>query len=836
MLKLMPFVNISLMNLKLLQVLLLLLILMMIRILELRCLRMIYPVFRYELISYRFYLFNNVRVLVTYKQALKYLSFLKSNLEDSIHYVKNKTIVIFDIGYNHTVGSGILTQFKEYFSRVDTEYIFEASAKKSPYFGFFNPEWYAEQYMSELKKSHILPEDHYLLTGWKRRCKPFENFDIVRFYIENPLCDIEPLQYWYEQQPTKMYFLDKILPELIYDNQHQFTAIQKLYMIQQNIYINDILPLDTACQSITLIFAPSIYDNDIESMVFRSIYQYEVNHRVNNIVVAVLKPTDINHSGLTFFSEEILCLRYNQISYRVSHFNEIHIMLPLIHAISFLEYLRTNHDDPLLSVSQRRITIINEVRFQNIPDTLLEQYHVYFDEVALKGIYSNSTIDSPYFGFFDSHWYRKTYMTEKSLDSFNPIAHYLTAGWKRKYKPFLYFDIDHFYEDNPDCDIEPLLYWYEKKIPKFYFTTPSVPQTKISGSEEHLLQLYRIIQDKTIDTVLPYNNECHKILILFVSPLDVITGGIMSFYGIYRLSRELQHIHNRLVIAVTFPYPYTHSGFTMFDNDMPVFRYEQIALRMHHVQDVLIMLPELYTQQYFDFLIENPDDPVLRACKRHLNIMNQNIDVMAEPQILHRISKLFPLITQTTAHYKYCTLKDREYYGIPTHLLIPPIFKHFRPRPYEEKEDLFVYSYDEKPWKKAVLKTVARDFPELEQIEIKDISFREYMDLIGRAKWCMTFGEGLDGYFTEPYQSNGISFAVWNDSYFTDNYIGLPTIFNNSKDAINRITAVMRALDNKVEYEKANLAVRKAHDIEYATKRTPKDQLADFFMGKYDYP
>ena len=69
-------------------------------------------------------------------------------------------------------------------------------------------------------------------------------------------------------------------------------------------------------------------------------------------------------------------------------------------------------------------------------------------------------------------------------------------------------------------------------------------------------------------------------------------------------------------------------------------------------------------------------------------------------------------------HKKYCNEYFRTVYGVPSHLVIPPIEKKFIVRPYEEKENIFAYSFDSNPFKQQILDLVQEKNPGYRKAEI----------------------------------------------------------------------------------------------------------------------
>jgi hypothetical protein len=62
------------------------------------------------------------------------------------------------------------------------------------------------------------------------------------------------------------------------------------------------------------------------------------------------------------------------------------------------------------------------------------------------------------------------------------------------------------------------------------------------------------------------------------------------------------------------------------------------------------------------------------------------------------------------------------------------------------------------------------------------------MDLISRAFFTITFGEGMDGYFLQPAVVKSIGVAVYNDNFFPDrSWLNLDNVFENYDDLSKNI-------------------------------------------------
>ena len=90
-----------------------------------------------------------------------------------------------------------------------------------------------------------------------------------------------------------------------------------------------------------------------------------------------------------------------------------------------------------------------------------------------------------------------------------------------------------------------------------------------------------------------------------------------------------------------------------------------------------------------------------------------------------------------------------------------------------------IVSPDRHPQKKQILKLLSKRFPRIRTLIIKNMSYEKFKESIVRAKWALTFGEGLDGYFVESIFSGCVSFAVYNDKFFGEDFRNLDTVYSD---------------------------------------------------------
>ncbi|HEX3229303.1 MAG TPA: hypothetical protein VHQ95_10080, partial [Pyrinomonadaceae bacterium] len=156
-------------------------------------------------------------------------------------------------------------------------------------------------------------------------------------------------------------------------------------------------------------------------------------------------------------------------------------------------------------------------------------------------------------------------------------------------------------------------------------------------------------------------------------------------------------------------------------------------------------------------------------------------------------------------------------------------------KPYQHKQPLLVVSPDPHPLREQVLAELVRANPSLKIQVVEDLSYADYKALISDAKWSLTFGEGLDGYFVEPIFSGAVSFAVYNERFFTPAFKELETVYCSWDALRESITADLHRLDEPANFDRA---WRVAYDLlagMYNTEQFRRN-LRAFFRGEYSLP
>lgn len=330
-----------------------------------------------------------------------------------------------------------------------------------------------------------------------------------------------------------------------------------------------------------------------------------------------------------------------------------------------------------------------------------------------------------------------------------------------------------------------------------------------------------------------------KKLILFLIPSPdsaMINGGIMSIFSLCETSREINP--DATCIISTFPNKkYTYAKNDKFLNNESIYRFSQIVDNAKNLEEMILHIPEYYADDFYNDLTER-DIEYLKSIKNlHINIMNQNIELMPEPEKLRDLYKLTNNITQTLAHDRYATQEVCDKWQIPTHLFSVNIdLSKYKSYSFDEKEKIIVLSPDCNENKEKIVKKLEKELPDWKLITVNNMTFTEYMDLISRAFFTITFGEGMDGYFGQPQYVNSVGFAVYNDEFFpNNNWKNFENVYASYDEMYENIVAdVKKYSQNKEKYEKIIKDFINENSKLYQISKF-YDNLKRFYKKEYDF-
>ncbi|HEC88426.1 MAG TPA: hypothetical protein ENI52_03825 [Thermoplasmata archaeon] len=331
-----------------------------------------------------------------------------------------------------------------------------------------------------------------------------------------------------------------------------------------------------------------------------------------------------------------------------------------------------------------------------------------------------------------------------------------------------------------------------------------------------------------------YSPNTNKLIVFLTPGYDIVNGGILSISSIYIESVKLKPIHGAQVVLCTVPNDPPLLKYTKFKNQNYIYRFSQILSYFQNLEYLMIHIPEYAVNRFLKNISPLEYTKFKKMKNIHFNIMLQNIKLLSSVEDIEKLKK-FGKVTCTTAHEQYSSLETRKRLGVPLHKLSTYVSPEFYDRKsYTEKKDLMIVSPDAHPRKKEILNLIRKQLPGIDIKVIKNLTYEEYKTILSRAKWALTFGEGLDGYFVETIFSGGISFAVYNPEFFTEDFKHLLTVYNDFGTLIKNICSDIENLDNPKKYttyqsEQYNIC-RKYYNYKKYIKN-----LELFYRGEYTY-
>jgi hypothetical protein len=266
-------------------------------------------------------------------------------------------------------------------------------------------------------------------------------------------------------------------------------------------------------------------------------------------------------------------------------------------------------------------------------------------------------------------------------------------------------------------------------------------------------------------------------MIVFLVPgFDGVSGGVLAILNHAVETRRCKAIHNADVCVCTIPGLPDLIRFTQFKNDETLVAFPVLLDELIPTARIHINIPEVHLKEFMIYSV-----PLLKRylhLKLSFNVMLQNIDFAPDRKTISDVRSLGN-VTVTTAHKAYTGKETAEALGCSIyHWSVAVSPERYMWRPYSEKEDLIVVSPDDHPARERTLEALRQGLPGYQFVIVQGISYEAYKQLIERAKYSITFGEGLDGYFVEPIFSGAIGIAVYNDRFFTPEYRGMPGVYD----------------------------------------------------------
>ena len=351
---------------------------------------------------------------------------------------------------------------------------------------------------------------------------------------------------------------------------------------------------------------------------------------------------------------------------------------------------------------------------------------------------------------------------------------------------------------------------------------------------------------KQLELLKPHINS-ESIVIYFSVARDLIGGGLLSINRFVENTKPLCEKFNFDLIVSGLPLSNAAIRHTMFEPALDMIDFNYIVKYLKPDKAV-IHLPEVFVEPFLEEVTQEQIMWMKTIPNLQINIMDQNNDLMPPPQALERIpTGKYPIVTYltdnvtiTVAHKGYCTQEMANKYNMPVSMLTPFLPEFYRTE-FEQKENIIVLSPDNdvftgsKITRQNIIEKIKTKLPEFEIITIENMSLEKYKQTITKAKFAITFGEGYDGYFVEPYLSNSIAFAVYNSTYFPSDFKHVSTVYKNTDKLCENIVSDIKKYNSDPEtYKNLQKNVEKLIR-KYTNNEISKEDLERFFRREYSF-
>ena len=307
-----------------------------------------------------------------------------------------------------------------------------------------------------------------------------------------------------------------------------------------------------------------------------------------------------------------------------------------------------------------------------------------------------------------------------------------------------------------------------------------------------------------------FSRDCKRLIVIFSTGADLnsgkenLTGGLMSIVSIYEETKKIKHIHNAEVIICTQPHESLINRYTSFKNDAYIYRPEQI-FKYFKSLDYLLIHTICYATPRLESYLEKHKNKISSIREFRINILNQNIRLMPKPQELAYLFEWTNNITQTTAHKSYSTKEIQSKYGFPLHYLSvkggPDLYNHIN---FNKKEDLILFSPDNVEKNNEIIGLIKRNLPDFETRIIANLNYQDYLNLVEKAKFVITFGEGLDYYFIESAFTGGVSIALYNKEFFPSTFQNCLGLFHSYDELKDQLIDFIKSSNSSQQHKKTN--------------------------------
>lgn len=368
---------------------------------------------------------------------------------------------------------------------------------------------------------------------------------------------------------------------------------------------------------------------------------------------------------------------------------------------------------------------------------------------------------------------------------------------------------------------------------------------------------FEFLSERELETVVAvqvqndYNfsraKVAEKLVVFFEIAPYRMCGGQMSLFSYCKYSKQILG-DSVEVLMTTIPGKYTYSHNKHFENDIDICRWEQVRELLKGKRECILHIPEvdLVNPENGEELVRTAllgeDFELLRSIEHlHINIVNQQIELMPSPEKYRWLFSLTDNVTTTVCNRTSATQKACDEIGTPLHMLsVHYDLGNTKRVPPKKKEKLILLSPDIPPegldYKIRFIQKLNQELPDYKIFVIRNLTLQDCMRLTAAAALVITFGEGFDGYLNNSPQVGTIAFAVYNDVFFPDpKWKEFPNIYDSYEQMYDNIVADIRKFMDDEELYAATVEAHENAVHELYKFDEYLDNLRRFYAGAIDF-
>lgn len=372
-------------------------------------------------------------------------------------------------------------------------------------------------------------------------------------------------------------------------------------------------------------------------------------------------------------------------------------------------------------------------------------------------------------------------------------------------------------------DLFLFVFKYQGMKSKDKHTLSFIPRPQYGGYYPCHIKNYNKIQEQRIEIL----KDASQMVIFFNVMRVGVSGGMLSIDRFVEHSKPFAEKENFKVVQSNLPL--TNACITN-----PFFDYSENPIDFNYIvkytkpQKLMLNIPECFIPLFLNDISKEQFIWLWSIPTLCINILNQSNELMPDQHYIEELRTICNnKLTITAAHQRYCTEENSKRYNCPIYLLTPFLPDFYR-LPIQNKEKIIVLSPDKNEYRERVVRKIKEELPDYKIITVKKMKLEEYKKLISKALFTITFGEGYDGYFIEPYLSDSIAFSIRNSNFFPKNFANIPTVYNSWVDLLQNITKDIR------KYEKnPDLYIKISNECEKEISKFTNNNQSNQDLDEY---